>query len=248
MRRSIRTCLTSLAIAAAAAAAPADAESQEEILAGYVEARGGAANLRAVESLRGNGRLLMGGGAEAPFRYEWKRPDRFRFELTVQGMTDVQAFDGTDAWTIDPPGQTEPADMAPLDLALLNDAVDFLGPLVDHAAKGTVVELVGKTEVEGTEAWELAVTRPDGGRERSFLDVEYLLEFQQVEIHPTPGGGELELEITWGDYKEVAGVLLPHSWSRRPKGAPDGISAVFDEIEVNPEIADDRFARPEGDG
>lgn len=158
---------------------------------------------------RGDPRQAPGGG-EAPFLFEWQRPNKFRVEITQVGVTEIQAFDGKTGWTIGPPEEVEPAPLAPLDLTLLNDAADFEGPLVNSTAKGAKVELVGKAEVEGTPAWDLKVTRPDGGVERSFLDAETFLEILQVERYESPGGA-FDLEVTWSDYKDIASALFPGS-------------------------------------
>jgi hypothetical protein len=229
------------------AASAAGAQTLEEILGRHVEARGGAAKLAAVESLRIRGRFFGPGGEEMPFLYEWRRPDRFRFELTEAGLVDIQAFDGTEGWRINPPGQLEAAPMAAVELAMMNDAMDFEGRLIGAQAKGVKLELIGKAEVEGTPAWEIEVTRADGGIERSFLDAEHYLEILQVERYQTPSG-PMELEVTWGDYREMGGALFPGSWSRKPKGAPAGINILFEQVEVNPELPESRFARPKEAG
>ena len=231
------------ALAMGLAASAAAGETVEEVLARHVEARGGAAKLAAVSSLRLSGRMMLGQGREAPFLYEWKRPNQFRFELTMQGVTEVQAFDGESGWTTDPPGQPDPQPMAPMQLAMMNDAIDFEGRLVNPKQKGIGVELVGKTEVEGTPAWEIQVTRADGGVEHSYLDAEYFLEILQLERYETPGG-PMEMEVTWGDYKEMGGALFPGSWSRKPRGGQGGPTLLFEQVEVNPELPDSRFAMP----
>ena len=224
-------------------AAPATAQSVEEVLARYAEARGGTERLESVRSLSAHGTAVMGVGMEAAFRYEWKHPNKFRFELTQQGMTEVSAYDGTTAWQIRPPG--EPGLMSDFDFAMLNDAMDYPNsPLVSPEAKGHRVTLVGKEEIEGTEAYKLEVIKKDGSVEYSYLDAEYFVEILQIERYPMPDGSTMELEVTWGDYKEVAGVLLPHSWHRKPKGAPAGLTLVFEKVEVNVDIPDERFAMP----
>ncbi len=232
-------CVLSLTVSPAATA-----ETVDEILARHLAARGGAEKLASVRALRIKGRFFEG-STEAPFLYEWKRPNQYRFEITVGGMTESQGFDGKAGWSLDPSEQPEPETMAPLQLAMMNDAADFEGPLVDSEAKGAKVELVGKTEVEGTPAWELKVTRADGGVERSFLDAETYLEILQVERYETPGGGSFDLEVTWSDYKEVAGALFPGSWSRKPKGGSGATTVLFEHIEPNPELPEERFRRPE---
>jgi hypothetical protein len=240
--------VASLLILAPQTAAPAGAaETVEEILAGSAAARGGADRLAAVKTIVATGTAHLGGDFEAPFRYEWKRPDKFRFELTIQGSTEVQASDGEAAWRHDPTEGPAPEPMAAFDLALLNDAADFLGALVEPASKGHRVELLGRTEIEGTPAWEIRVERAEGFMERIYLDAEHLVEIQQMEEHTLPSGGTepLILVTTWGDYKEVGGVLLPHYWSRHPKVDPSqGLTLTFETLTVDEPVADERFRRP----
>lgn len=250
MRPARFATLALLASVLSSAAPAARAQTVEEILAQSAEARGGADRLAAVETIVATGTAYLGGDVEAPFRYEWKRPNKFRFELTLQGVTEVQASDGAAGWRLEPSDQPDPEPMAALDLALLNDAADFLGALVDPASKGHHVELVGKTELEGTPAWELRVDRAEGFVERIYLDAEHLLEIEEVEEHPLPSGGDpLVLVTTWGDYKEVDGVLLPHYWSRHPQANPANVTTLtFESLKLGEPIPDDRFSMPAAGG
>lgn len=239
--------LWSVGLTALAAALPAPAQTVDEVLARHLEARGGQAAVDAFTSLRARGRAVFGGGAEAPFTYEWKRPDRFRFELTLGGTTEIDACDGETCWIVEPPEQPQPGPMPPQQRMMLNDAVDILGPLVGPQAKGHTVALLGREEVEGTPAFKLAVTKKNGFAEVSYLDAEHFLEILQVETYSMPGGGELKMVVTWGDYKEVGGVLVPHYWERHPEGAPRGMTLMFEHMEANPDIPDGRFAMPAGE-
>ncbi len=237
MRSIALICCLAMALAPAAAG-----ETLDEVLARYLEARGGEA-LKGVGTVVATGRALMGGGAEFPFRYEWKRPNKFRFELTIQGITEVQAFDGQTPWATDPPSQPDGAPMSPQEFALINDAVDFEGPLVGAAAKGHKVELVGEEEFEGTPAYKLKLTKADGMVEYCYLDKDYALEIAQLEVYDFDGQ-EVVLQTTWGDYKEFAGAVLPTSWSRAPRGGPTEMTLLFENIEVNAELPDERFSMP----
>ncbi len=52
--------------------------------------------------------------------------------------------------------------------------------------------------------------------------------------------------MIFGDYKEVAGLMLHHSAEQRVKDTPVpmGQTTTFQKIEVNPTIDDDRFRMP----
>ena len=94
----------------------------------------------------------------APFTFELKRPAKMRTTFRIEGRDGVRAFDGQTAWTQAPlPG--EPARiMNEEDAAEARAQADVdLSPLVDAAAKGYTVELVGRDRVPGGETFKLVV-------------------------------------------------------------------------------------------
>ena len=52
---------------------------------------------------------------------------------------------------------------------------------------------------------------------------------------------EVELENTIGDYREVGGCCGRTRSSRDPKGRPEKQAFVFESIEVDPALEDERF-------
>jgi len=72
-------------------------------------------------------------------------------EFTLQGMTGIQAYDGTKGWMVMPfMGKTEPEAMTGDDLKQMQDQADMVeGPLLNWKEKGHQVELIGKETVEG---------------------------------------------------------------------------------------------------
>ena len=230
-------------VAGAILVAPALAQTADEVIAKANEARGGLEKMKAVQSVRMKGKMTMGPGLEAPITIEMKRPRNARMEFTIQGMTGVQAYDGQQAWGISPMGSRQPEPM-PAEMAKdLDNQADIDGPLVDYKAKGHQVELVGKEKVEGSDAWKLKVTLKSGDVQYIFLDADSHLEIRN-ESKRTIRGSEVELENTIGDYKEVGGLLWPHSIQSGAKGRPEKQSFAFESIEVNPAIEDARFKMP----
>ncbi len=145
------------------AAAPLTAD---EIVARHVEARGGLAKLRAIHSLRLSGKTTFGNGDFVRV-LEWgealKRPLMVRDENTLQGLTSVNAFDGKEAWRVQPfSGRREPQRL-PADVAKnrAQDA-DLEGPLVGYREKGHRVDSLGTEDVDGTRAYKLRVKLKDG--------------------------------------------------------------------------------------
>jgi len=226
--------------------AAASAQTADELIAKYVAARGGKDKLKAVQSVRMTGKMVMGQGIEAPFALEMARPKKMRMEFTFQGMTGIQAYDGASGWAVMPfMGKKEPEPVAGDDLKNMDDQADFEGPLVDYKDKGHQVELVGKENVEGTPAYKLKVTKKNGDVEYHYLDAEQYLELK-VEGKQKVRGQEIEGETTLGDYKEVNGLIFPFSMQSKQKGAPAGagMTMTVDKIELNPDVPASRFAMP----
>jgi outer membrane lipoprotein-sorting protein len=238
----LRKCL--LTLAAAAVSPAAGAQTVDELIAKNVEARGGLDKMKAVQAVRMSGKMTMGPGIEAPISLEIKRPANIRMEFTIQGMTGVQAYDGKSGWSINPFGKKEPEPMSPEDLKEVQEQADIDGPLVDYKAKGHAVELVGKEKVEGSDAYKLKITLRGGDVRHVYLDADSYLEIK-AESKRMIRGSEVEVESTIGDYKEVGGLLYPHSIENGAKGRPEKQNIVVDKIEVNPPLDDARFKMPE---
>jgi outer membrane lipoprotein-sorting protein len=225
-------------------AAGVSAQSLEEVLAKNAEARGGLDKIKGLKSVRMTGTMTVGPGMEAPLTLELKRPNNMRMEFTLQGMTGVQAYDGTTAWWIMPfMGKTD-AEALPEDQAkLAAEQADFDGILIDYQAKGHTVELVGKEAVEGTDAYKLKVTLKNEDVRYVYLDAEYFLEIR-TEGSRTMRGTQVDFEATVGDYKDVDGLMFPHSIETGAKGSPQKQKLTITAVELNPEIDDLRFKMP----
>lgn len=220
--------------------------SLEDVLQRHYDAVGGLEAIKAVESTRATGKMIMGQGMEAPFTMIAKRPGKVRIEFTFQGMTGIQAFDGETAWMVMPfMGKTEPEVMPAEQAKEIQEQADLDGPLVDWQEKGHQVELVGKVEVEGTSAYKLKVTRKSGDVQYFYLDAEYFLPIK-VEGKRMFQGAELEYETTISDYKEVGDLVLAHSITNQAKGIPGGQTISIEKIELNVEVGEESFHLPKG--
>jgi len=218
-------------------------ETADDVIAHYVETIGGEEALKAVETMRMSGTMSMS-GMQAPMTIEQKRPNKFRMEMEIQGMKIIQAFDGEKAWGVMPMmGTTEPELLSEDLQNQLEGQAEFDGPLVDYKEKGHQVELVGKEEVEGTEAYKLKVTRKNGDVVDVYLDTEYYLPFQ-MRAKVNMQGNEVNVTTKLGDYQEIGGILVPHSYEQVFEGVPAGANMTFDKVEVNVGVDDARFTLP----
>ena len=217
----------------------------DDLVAKNVEAKGGAEALRAVESLRLQGKMLVNQGQrEFAYVQTKKRPGEVRAEATLQGMTLVQAYDGSQGWKISPFGGRKDAEKMSVDDAksLVEDA-EIDGPLVDWQAKGSTVEYLGPEDVDGTLAHKLKVVRKNGDVNYVYLDPDHFLEIR-ILTQRTEQGAQVEVETDLGDYEKIAGVFFPFSIEAGPKGASDKQKIIFEKAEVNVPVDDAVFKFP----
>src|SRR3981081_728692 len=190
-------------------------------------------------------RRVNGGTIELDVVTLIKQPGSIRYEALLQGLTQVQAFDGKQAWQINPfQGRKEPEHLSPDDAkGLSEDAADFAGPLVGYKAKGYTLDYLGTEDVDGTEAYKLRVTRPNGDLTYVYLDPDYFLEVRTVNRrieHGVPN----ETVTDYGDYEKVEGVFLPFAQETGPKGSSDRQKVQFEKAEANFSVADTPFQFP----
>jgi hypothetical protein len=218
----------------------------EELAAKNVEARGGIDKLHAIQSLRFSGKILINGGTiELGYVTLLKRPQSVRYEAALQGLTLVQAYDGAQAWQINPfQGRKDPEKLSADDAkGMGEDAADFAGTLVDYKARGYTLDYLGTEDVDGTEAHKLRVTRPNGDVTYVYLDPDYFLEVRTVNRRIEHGVPH-ETVIDYGDYERVDGVYFPFARESGPKGSTERRKVQFDKAEANVAADDARFHFP----
>src|SRR5712692_1270798 len=81
----------------------ASAQTVDEVIAKNIQAHGGLDKLKAVRSVRTTAKFSQG-SFRAEFRQENKRAGKVREELIIQGLAQVQAYDGKTGWQISPFG------------------------------------------------------------------------------------------------------------------------------------------------
>ncbi len=230
-------------LASTAMAATAQAQSVDQVLQRYVQALGGLDKIRAVQAIRVRGSMTLGSGMEATFLRTVKRPNKVRLEFTTQGMTGIQAYDGTQGWMLMPfMGHTEPQPISPDAARGMEEQADIGGPLVDYRAKGHQVELVGRESVEGKPAYKLKVTFKSGEVTFYYLDVESHLPLRAQSTR-TFQGQELNMVTSFGDYRAVGGLMMAHTITVTGPG-PGSQQLVIEAVELNPEVPDEYFRMP----
>jgi len=217
----------------------------DELIAKNIDAKGGAAALNSLQTLRSTGKLLVQEGQiELGYLQIKKRPDEVRTEASLQGMTQIEAYDGEDGWKVSPFfGRKDPERMAADDVKALVEDTEIDGPLADWKTKGSTVEYLGIEDVDGTPAHKLKVVRKNGDVSFVYLDPDHFLEIRIVTQRVRHGAHE-EVETDLGDYEKAGGVFVPTSIEVGRKGSQDKQVVVVDKVEANVPVDDTIFHFP----
>jgi hypothetical protein len=223
------------------------AQTAEELVNKNVQAKGGLEKMKAAKTRLTTGKVRGAGrrrATVAAFRQMNMRPNLYRQNLSMQGMTAVQAYDGSVGWQTNPfRGRKDPELMGEDNLRdLLMDA-DFDGPLVDYAEKGNKVEYLGHDMVDGDDALRLKVTLKNGDIIYYYLDPDTYLEIRK-EIQQFVRGSVRERVVDLGSYKPVDGVMYPFSISEGPRSNPGAQVTTVHKIEVNVNMDPAEFMLP----
>jgi hypothetical protein len=106
-----------------------------------------------------------------PVTMELKRGRKVRVELQFEGKTALQVYDGVNGWKVRPSlNRNKVEDYTPEETKIASLQPELDGPLVDYAAKGTRVELVGMEKVEDRDAYKLKLTMKNDNNIHIWID------------------------------------------------------------------------------
>jgi hypothetical protein len=256
--------------------------SAAEIVDRNVAARGGLQAWRAVHTMEMEGKLGVGGNRRAtipvplpdqkgvrqalpsrpfeevqlPFILELKRNRKMRLEVKFNGQTAIQVFDGLNGWKLRPfLNRLEVEPYTPEEMKNSSMQADLDGPLVDYAAKGTRVELIGEEKVADRNTYKLKLILKNGESMQVWIDAETFLE-TKIEGQPRRLDGIYHpVEVYYRDYRPVNGLQMPFRMETKVLPAAQGAKGmkeagvpteeiVVEKVVVNPELEESLFSKP----
>ncbi len=225
----------------------ARAQTLDEIVTKIIEAKGGMAKIKAIQTITTTGKMIMQGGAmQIPITGVQKRDKGIRFEGTFQGLKFIQGYDGKTGWNINPmAGQTDPVAM-PEDQTkeFAEQLTDFDGEFVDYKTKGHVLELLGSEDVEGGKAYKIKVTKKNGTVSTIFIDADSYLQIKESKKTKNPQDGSEAIQDTYmSDYRAVEGVMFNFTQESRV-GSQVNQAMKTEKFEVNKPVDEALFVMP----
>lgn len=164
--------------------------------------------------------------SQAPFPLKstqfWAAPNSEAMKLEANGMILQKTyFDGSAGYSSNM--QTGKTDMTADEIAAKKKSTGLI-PEMNFATSGMTYELLGIENQNGTDMYVLKST--DGDAERfDFYNTKTFMKIKTFSISTDEEGNPVESTVTYGDYKDVGGILFPHK-----------IVYSFGEVALNGEV------------
>ena len=231
-----------LAILFVLVAAGADAQTVDELLAKNIDARGGLAKIKSIETVRIERTVAATFNNIDVVIYK-KRPNLYRSEqkpagspnLTVRGFADT-------AWETVNGKTTVREGAAPVEQREADG--DFDGFLIDYREKGHTIALEGRQRAGAVDAWKLKVTMKSGAVRYVYLDAATFLEHRHETTIEVAPNRRIATTITFNDWRDVNGVKFPFAVDEERDAPGQTFLFYTKKIEVNVPLDDSIFKQP----
>lgn len=181
----------------------------ERVIENYLNAIGGKQKLEAVNTMVTEmGATVQGQNMTTVLKQ--KAPNLMSNEVSMAAMGTVfkQVFDGEKGYMMQM-GQKQ--DM-PADMINEMKSNKYLFEELGYLNGDATLELKAIEPIDGKDAYVVAISNGDS-KSTVYFDTETGLKVKKVEVAKGPGGQEISQETSFGDYKAVDGIMLPHSMS-----------------------------------
>jgi Tetratricopeptide repeat len=195
------------------ASAPPALPEADEIITRHVQSRGGLDRIHSLRSLIYRGTYHEGDFVSPEAAMSVMRPFyKLVGDAEKPNPDFAEGYDGS-AWEFyGDPGIVLRTVGAAAAASRHGLAID--GPLVDYRDKGSTLEMRGIEKIGGRDAFWLRVRMRDGFEEDEFIDRQTWMLTASRKVAPVHAFGKaIPTETRFGDFRPVAGVLVPFASS-----------------------------------
>jgi hypothetical protein len=223
-------------------AVPLYSQTVDDILAKSQKASGYDVHGKDLTSLKITGKMSMM-GMDMDIIIFNKKPYFKRTEIDIMGSKMITACNETEGWAINPMAGSSKAEKLPDSIfQKTKDQNDFLSDKWgDYKAKGIKIELLGKETVNDKECYKLDVTSKAGDKSLVYLGTADYLPWM-MKMNESQMGRDTEVEVYMSDYKNISGIMIPHTINT--KAAGQEMKMTFEKVETNIPMGDDLFSMP----
>lgn len=217
-------------------------QDASDIINKMIEASGGRKVLEGIKdtTLTGEMEITQMGLAGTITMYH-KEPNLFRQDIEVMGMVITNAFDGEVAWMVNP--QTGSVEELPESAQGMSErsALEFgNSPLLYPDKYGITFAFKGKEKVDGIECLVIDQTFENGDVNTQYIDASTYLTYKAKSKQMGAMGGEVDQEMVFSDFREVDGVMYPHSLMIYQNGEEFAVMTIT-ELSFNTGLEDSLF-------
>jgi hypothetical protein len=211
-----------------------DAQTADEVVQKWTVAMGGAEKLASIQSIYLENELNIMNN-EAPGVTYILNGKGCKTETDFNGQKIIDCYALNNGWNVNPlAGQPEAKQMPEAQIKWGQLRLEAAGPLFNYAAKKSVVELMGKEDVNGVQAYKVKLTTASGMKDIFFLD-PYSFYILKESSTMNVNGQELEITNLFSDYRKTDnGYIMPYSTAVTLPGL--SIAMTTKKIEVNRSI------------
>ncbi|MFL5385624.1 MAG: hypothetical protein ACJ8GN_24165, partial [Longimicrobiaceae bacterium] len=177
----------------------------QQLVQRHLTALGGEARLRAAKTFQSTALKQGADGESASVSTYRARPNLVRWEFQKDGVPQVKAFDGKQAWMMEgSEAKALPAEKS----KMMAEAALFDDVLLDPAKRGVKLSVAGVEDVKGAPAYKLVLTHGQDVETR-YLDQKTMLEVKRVAkgMHE---GKAYEKTVYFSDPRPVDGIMVNH--------------------------------------
>lgn len=218
--------LLTLGLTAMLISAMSFAQTAEEIIAKHVDAIGGEANWKKVNTIRQEATLSVQ-GMDLNVVIIAIHEKGFRQEFNVMGMNNYSFITPAGGWSYMPvQGQSKPEPMTEEQLKYGKDQLDIQGDVVDYKTKGHKIEKLDNEEIDGVSCFKIKMTRKNGN------EVVYLIDPKtyyciRVLSKVVANGQEVESVVNMSNYQKLPeGIVVAFTIENSGIPAPININKV----------------------
>lgn len=180
-----------------------------EIVAKYVTAIGGKAEVMKITSFKQTATMSVPSvGLNAEMEMYAAAPNKTAMKATIPGLGDmVQGYNGAVGWDVNP--MAGPRLLADKELATTAENAEFYSNMLYSADRYASMETVGDSTINGEKVYKVKMVRKATMKESmtyfSASSGLLLASFSTTESQ----GGQIPVLATMAEYKKFGGVLMP---------------------------------------
>jgi len=184
-------------------------------------------------------------GMEMPYTSYTMVPFKSYFELSVQGSSIKQAYDGTTGWMVNPmAGAVTPEKVDDETAKMFRERGRIIDKLITYIDDNAKVELTGTEKENNVDVYQIKYTASDGDIINYSVSSDNYMIVKTKRVIKTMGK-EIESETTYGNFRKAGEIMMSYSFDVKSKNSAMGTQEIMiDKIEINPTVDESIFSFP----